>query len=115
MNPIAAMEDGQIEPGSERGDLLGYSADVFAGWLWKRDGAVIISFIHVLQPGQGHFKAIVSRILESGCAVQIPTPMGLMELIVRKWGFTQAHVFDETYGEHVEVWTKQPPQSVEQA
>lgn len=99
------IEDGIIEPDTERGDLFGFTADKFSGWLWLRDGRVMVSFIECLEPGQGHFSRLVKRILALGYTAAVPTPFPRMKAILSRWGWTQLCEFDAELGESVEVWS----------
>ena len=46
--------------------------------------------------------------MELGYGVKIPTPLGIMESIVRKWGFRKTWEYVEEVDEEVEVWVKDP-------
>lgn len=71
-------------------------------YLWKKDGAIIVSFIESLS--SGNFRELAQAIIASGLRVEIPTPLGRMQEIVRKAGYTQTFSFCEQFGESVEVW-----------
>jgi len=102
------IPEGRILPDSETGRVLGFTSDKFSGYLWKHGKYVYISFIISKQPSKGHFKQLVDRILELGYGVKIPTPLGIMESIVRKWGFRKTWEYVEEVDEEVEVWVKDP-------
>lgn len=108
MTTATAIPDGEILPGSEVGNLFGFTPERFDGWLWKKDGKIIISFIQSLQPEQGHFKALVKAIHDAGYPVVVPTPLGRMAHILAHWGFTHSRVWDDVYQDNVELWTKKP-------
>jgi hypothetical protein len=94
------IEDGRIDLDTDRGKLLGFTSDVYDGYLWKQDGHIIISFIVSLR--RGGFKRLVDRILSLGLGVKVPTPLGRMKDIVRKNGYRQT--FEDKDGERYEIW-----------
>lgn len=98
------LEDGIIELDSERGLPFKFTSDRFGrgSYLWKQDGAIIVSFIESLS--RGNFRELAQAIIASGFRVEIPTPLGRMQDIVRKAGYSQTFPFDEDYEETVEVW-----------
>lgn len=98
------MIDGMIELNSEFGKTLGFTSDRFGNgsYLWKRNGAIIVSFIESL--AGGNFRRLVETIRSLGFAVHVPTPLGRMAEIVRKNGYRQTFPFSEAFGECVEVW-----------
>ncbi len=104
------LKDGMIEPDSEVGKFFGFTSDKFGGWIWKDKKTICISMIFSLQEGQGNFGTLCKNILSKGYTVQIPTPMGKMEQIVRKNGykmivrpFNPPEIMDP-----VEVWELKP-------
>jgi len=97
----------KIEPDSEFGKTLGFTSDKFDGWLWRKDRYIYISFIISKQPRRGNLRRLFKRILELGYGIKVPTPLGLMRAIVRKYGFKQTVETFEEIGEPVEVWVKE--------
>ena len=102
------LEDGVIDVGTERGDAFGFTSDKFRGWLWKSGERVAISFIESVEPGQGHFKALVAGLHAAGFTVAVPTPLGKMEAILKRWGFVESREYWERIGDNVEIWSKGP-------
>jgi len=104
---VEDIKDGKIEVNSPVGKLLGFTSDKFTevSWLWKKGKTIYISFIETKQKGKGHFKQLVKRLLDLGFTVKIPCPLGLMRIIVVKWGFRKTTEYDPRLGE-VEVWVK---------
>ena len=39
------MKDEMIALGSDLADDLGFTAEKFEGWLWEKEGAIVVSFI----------------------------------------------------------------------
>jgi len=102
------VPNGMITLDSEFAKVLGFTSDKFGGWLWRKGKYIYSSFIVSKEPGTGNFRRLVERILELGYGVKIPTPIGVMEIIVRKWGFKRTEEYDEDVGEYAEVWVKEP-------
>ena len=107
------MEDRIITLDSERGKQLGFTSDLFDGYLWKKDGSIVLSFIISKKPNQGNLSRLIDKILAEGYDCHVPTPFARMESILRKKNFQQTFIFDEQVGCEVEVWIKKlcPPRS----
>ena len=94
MNPMMTMTaepkrietDGIIKLDGKRGKRLGFTSDLFDGYLWKRDKRIIISFIESRDPGKGHLKALFDRIESLGYTIAVPTPSNRMRMICEKRG-----------------------------
>jgi hypothetical protein len=98
------MKNGIILPSDKA--PFGFHENLFDGWLWKIRDAIWISFIISYHPGKGNFNALIRNILAEGFTVKIPTPLGQMERIVRKNGYTK-NIENTDIGE-CEVWTLKP-------
>ena len=101
-------KDGIILPDSEFGRRIGFTSDKFYGYLWKRGDSIYISMIVSKKPMQGNFSRFIDNILRLGYKVKVPTPIGIMPLILAKKGFKKTHEYDEKFGGMVEVWVKEP-------
>lgn len=86
---------------------LGFTADRFSGYLWLMGSDLYVSLVDARVRGQGHFRAFVEAALAKGLTVKIPTPLGRMEHIVRRWGFE--HTFEPSEMGACEVWVKHSP------
>lgn len=97
------MENGIINIDSDKGRELGFTSDKFSpgSYMWKQDGAVIISLIQSRK--KGNFRELVDKIRSSGLTVKVPTPLANMERIVRKCGYRHTIERDPMMGP-VEVW-----------
>ena len=89
---MRSEEDGQILADSKMGRRFGFTSDKFdpgASWLWKVDGSVYLSMIwvHEAERNKGHTQALISSIRKAGYTVKVPTPLGPMNLILKKMGF----------------------------
>lgn len=119
MTNINQFEDGMIRLDSDRGKSLNFTSDRFShgSYLWKLNGAIIISFIASRQ--KGNFRQLANAILDAGFKVQIPIPRGRMKDIVRKAGYTQTSVRcndlgePDPNGEQLELWVMEPKEAVD--
>ena len=102
--------DYMVPPGSEAGIALGFTADRFYGWLWRKPNDVIyVSFIESKQPGQGHLRELFKTLWAQGLTIKVPTPMGNMRHILRRYGFEETECSEDLdFGEGVEVWRRGP-------
>jgi hypothetical protein len=80
---------GEIRIGHPLATELGFTSERFDGYLWLLDNDLYVSLVDAKTQGQGHFRAFVEAALAKGYTVKIPTPLGQMEYIVRRWGFQQ--------------------------
>lgn len=87
-----------VYPDSPTATQLGFTSDLFGGYLWVTDDAIFISAIFSLQPGKGHFRALLERLLETGKTIRVPTPSTRMRSILSSYGFTETTVYDEKFG-----------------
>jgi len=100
------MKDGVIHPDSKFGKKIGFTSDKFDGYLWKLGDYIYISFIISKQPNQGNLSKLFNNILNTGHGVKVPTPIGKMEIIVRRKGFIQTYEWDDVFQANVEVWIR---------
>ena len=99
------LPDGQIDPDSEVGKLIGFTSDKFEGWLWKSGDRVMISMIISLQPNKGNLSALFKAIEAQGLRVAVPTPFHVMRIILKRKGF-KPHIEDAGELGPCEVWEK---------
>ena len=101
------MKNGIIELDSPFGKEIGFTSDKFkASWLWKKGNRIYISMIWAIEEDKGYFTELVKKIKEKGYEIAVPTPIGVMEYIVRKWGFKKNIEYSEDFKDYVEVWVK---------
>ena len=76
-------------------------------YFWFRGRQLWCSFIWAKKPGNGAFHRILEYALSNGMSLEVPTPMGDMERILRRYGFKHRIERDPNYcdGEPVDVWT----------
>lgn len=94
-----------VELDSALGRELGFTSDLFApgSYLLRERKTIIISMIIAAHPGRGDFSCLVRTIREKGYDVEIPTPLGLMEHIVLRWGMKKKIRRHPVMGP-VEIW-----------
>ena len=92
------MKDEIITLDSEAGKELGFTSDLFGGWLWGDGENVVISMIFSLKEGQGNLTRLFDAIESKGYGIVVPTPVGKMELICKKRGMKEAFIDDELGG-----------------
>lgn len=92
------------DPGTE---IFGFDAASFTGWIFidEQQKELVFSMVISKVKRKGNFKRCVVNALERGYRVVVPTPMPLMEHIVKKWGFKKVDEFDPVMG-RVETYQK---------
>lgn len=100
----ASLPDGIIELDSDRALPIAFTSQRFGtgSYLWKLGGKIVVSFIESLS--RGNFRQLVEAIRGNELTVEVPTPLGRMQDIVRKAGYRQTWPWCEEFGECVEVW-----------
>jgi len=82
------MNSGIIEIGSDFANKIGFTKDLFDGYLWRLDNnTIVISLIHSLKPQQGNVSRFIDHLLESGFTVEVPSPFPGMQSILERKGF----------------------------
>lgn len=97
---------GIIELNSKIGKQLEFTADKYSGFLWKRDKYIYISVIECNHKRQGDLNRLFDNILKAGYGIKVPSPLGLMELILQKKGFIKTYESVIDSGD-CEVWVKE--------
>ena len=109
----------RIETGTPEGNALGFSADLFSGWLeMERGNRLILHYIISRQRNEGNTQALIRSWLDNGYEVSVVMPRPVMQHILRKFGFVPSRrYFPDQYEDPVEVWycpTVQWPESVQE-
>ena len=99
------MKDGIIELGTKAGDELGFTSDKFmdGSYLWKVGDYIYISVVKLRERGKGYLSTLFANILSAGYGIKVPTPLPLMEKILKEKEFRKI----AEYSENVEVWAKE--------
>lgn len=100
------MTGQRIESGTPQGDALGFSGDLFSGWLELETGSrLYLHYIISRCRDRGNTQALINSWLERGYDVRVVMPRPVMQHILRKSGFLPLHEYlPEQYAEPVEVW-----------
>lgn len=101
----------RIETGTSEGDALGFSEDLFSGWLEMEEGnRLILHYIISRHKNEGNTQSLIRQWLEEGYDVRVVMPRPIMKHILRKFRFVPGKaVFPEQYSDAVEVWHRSDP------
>ncbi|MGB7788694.1 hypothetical protein [Methanoregula sp.] len=96
----------RIETGTPEGDALGFSEDLFSGWLEMEAGnRLTLHYIISRHRDEGNTQALIRHWLDEGYDVSVVMPRPVMQHILRKFGFVTSHrYFPDQYEGLVEVW-----------
>ena len=98
-----------VYPGDPRARAWGFTPERWEGsYLAKEEGRVLLSLLQASSPGKGYLRDLVAGIEAEGLRVAVPTPLGRMVEILRRWGFVPHTEHDELFGP-VEVWERARP------
>lgn len=96
----------RIETGTKDGDALGFTGDLFSGWLERESGnRLYLHYIISRQRDEGNVQALIRGWLNHGYDVRVVMPRPVMQHIVKKFGFVPSYeYFPDQYEDRVEVW-----------
>lgn len=96
----------RIESGTREGDALGFTEDLFSGWLEREAGnRLILHYIISRHKNEGNTQALIRQWLTVGYDVSVVMPRPVMQHILRKFQFrTGTARFPDQYEDAVEVW-----------
>jgi len=96
----------RIETGTTDGDALGFTGDLFSGWLERAGGnRLYLHYIISRQRDEGNTQALLRSWLDKGYDVRVVMPRPIMQHILNKLGFLPLlEYLPDQYGEPVEVW-----------
>jgi cyclopropane fatty-acyl-phospholipid synthase-like methyltransferase len=99
----------RIETGTPEGDALGFTADLFTGWLeLYEDARLYLHYLISRYRNEGNTQRLIRRWLRDGFNVRVVMPSSIMQHILRKFGFIPAYEsLPNHYEDKVEVW-RQP-------
>jgi len=89
---------------------VGFTADLFLGWLWRDGKDVYVSYIMAEEKGRGHFSSLLEALWDRGYTVKVPTPLFDMPAILLRKGFVRADESEPLAGQMCEVWVRSPDQ-----
>lgn len=96
----------RIETGTREGDALGFTEDLFSGWLEMEAGnQLILHYIISRHKNEGNTQALIRQWLNGGYDVSVVMPRPVMQHILRKFRFVPGNaLFPDQYEDAVEVW-----------
>ncbi|OPX63331.1 MULTISPECIES: hypothetical protein [unclassified Methanoregula] len=100
------MTTQRIETGTAEGDALGFSANLFSGWLELKTGSrLYLHYIISRCRDNGNTQALIRSWLDRGYDVRVVMPRPIMQHILEKLGFIPLHEYlPDQYEDTVEVW-----------
>jgi len=96
----------RIETGTHASDILGFSEQLFSGWLeMYEDNRLYLHYIISRDRNEGHTQTLLLRWLSEGYDVRVVMPRPIMQHILKKLQFvpSREHLPDH-YADDVEVW-----------
>lgn len=93
------MKNGIIYPDSKSSKEIGFSSNLFEGYLWKENQLIIISLIVSKFPNRGNLKALFDCIRNKGFDIFVPTPSNRMRGICVAYGMKSVRM-EECEGMH---------------
>lgn len=108
------METQRIETGTPEGDALGFSANLFSGWLeLKTGGRLYLHYIISRCRGNGNTQALIRSWLDRGYDVRVVMPRPVMQHILQKTGFIPLREYlPDQYADPIEVWYRPSSRTV---
>jgi len=96
----------RIETGTADGDALGFTDDLFSGWLELKTGSrLYLHYIVSRHRDEGNTQALIRGWLDRGYDVRVVMPRPIMQYILTKFGFVPLYeYFPDQYEDKVEVW-----------
>lgn len=100
------MKATRIETGTPEGDVLGFTEELFSGWLEKEVGnRLILHYIISRHRNKGNTQVLIREWLSRGYTVEVVMPRPIMQHILRKFRFISTSTrFPDHYEGNVEVW-----------
>ncbi len=104
----------RIESGTTEGNALGFTDELFSGWLELKSGRrLYLHYIISRSRDEGNTQALIGRWLEQGYDVRVVMPRPVMRHILEKFGFLPLQEFlPDQYGDPVEVWYRPASRAV---
>jgi hypothetical protein len=98
----------RIETGTPEGDAMGFSENLFTGWLETRDdNRLYLHYIISRSRNEGNTQALIRRWLSDGWDVRVVMPRLIMQHILTKYNFMPSReYFPDQYEDEVDVWIR---------
>ncbi|MEI7649617.1 MAG: hypothetical protein WCJ47_07930 [Methanomicrobiales archaeon] len=96
----------RIETGTHASDTLGFSEQLFSGWLeMYEDNRLYLHYIISRDRNEGHTQTLLHRWLSEGYDVRVVMPRPIMQHILKKFQFVaSSERLSDHYEDDVEVW-----------
>jgi hypothetical protein len=96
----------RIETGTCEGDSLGFTGDLFSGWLeMYNDNRLYLHYIISRHRGEGNVQHLIRGWLDRGYDLRVVMPRPVMQHILSKFGFIpSSENLPGAYEDRVEVW-----------
>jgi len=96
----------RIETGTSEGDILGFTEELFSGWLEiYKDARLYLYYIISRCKNEGNTQTLIKRWVNEGYDVRIVKPSPVMKHILGKFGYVESFEnLSRHYDEEVEVW-----------
>jgi len=106
INGSKTMTERRIETGTADGDALGFTGDLFSGWVEIYTGnRLYLHYIISRHRGEGNVQALIRGWLDRGYDVRVVMPRSIMQHILQKFGFVPSiECIPGQYEDNVEVW-----------
>ena len=100
------MTKQRIETGTAEGDVLGFTGDLFSGWLERESGnRLCLHYIISRHKHEGNTQALIRGWLDQGYDVRVVMPRPIMQHILQKFGFVRSLAYlPDQYEDRIEVW-----------
>jgi hypothetical protein len=102
------MMQKRIETGTPEGDALGFTADLFSGWLeLYEDCRLYLHFLISRYRNEGNTQRLLRRWISDGYDVRVVKPSAIMQHILSKFCFEPFHEYlPGHYDDEVEIWRR---------
>jgi len=103
---LIQMTAQRIETGTHASDTLGFSEQLFSGWLeMYEDNRLYLHYIISRDRNEGHTQTLLHRWLSEGYDVRVVMPRPIMQHILKKFQFVaSSERLSDHYEDDVEVW-----------
>ncbi|MFA4876044.1 MAG: hypothetical protein WC586_01400 [Methanoregula sp.] len=100
------MNATRIETGTPEGEALGFTEELFSGWLeLQGNRCLYLHYIISRHKNEGNTQALIGKWLSLGYEVRVVMPRPVMQHILEKFRFVPSmEYFPGQYEDKVEVW-----------
>jgi hypothetical protein len=96
----------RIETGTVEGDSLGFTGELFSGWLeLYNDTRLYLYYIISRCKNEGNTQKLIRKWIAEGYDVRVVKPSSIMQHIIGEFGYVESYeTLSRHYDEDVEVW-----------